>query len=256
MRFKLRRPVGNWLIDALHDSNYERLAPYLTPVSFSLGEVVYESGERLDSVYFPTTSHISLLYTMINGSTAEMGLIGNEGVVGTALYMGGEITRNRAMVQGSGRALKLSGAMMLEEFARGGEFQQLLLRYTMALITQISQTAVCNRLHSVEKRLCRWLLMTHDRVDSDELQMTQEWISNMLGVRREGVTLAAKGLQQRGLISCGRGNIKIVDRTGLETSVCECYEVVRDEHTRLRSMDIALTRTSNGSVRKYAEGVR
>lgn len=241
MRIKLERPVGNWLLDSLQDSNYERLADRLTPVSFSLGDVVYESGGRLDHVYFPTTCHISLLYTMINGATAEMGLIGNEGVVGTALYMGGETTRNRAVIQGSGKALKLSGSAMLEEFARGGEFQQLLLRYTLALITQISQTAVCNRLHSVEKRLCRWLLMTHDLVHSDELQMTQEFISNMLGVRREGVTHAAASLQQRGLISWGRGNIKVMDRPGLEKSVCECYGVVRDEHRRLRAVDLSLS---------------
>ena len=236
MKVKLERPLGNWLLDALPDPDYERLASSLKPGYFSLGEVIYESGGRMDYVYFPTTSHVSLLYTMINGSTAEMGLVGNEGVVGIALFMGGETTPNRAVVQGSGKALRLSVTAMQEEFARSGEFQHLLLRYTMALITQISQTAVCNRLHSVEKRLCRWLLMTHDRTNSDELQMTQEFISNMLGVRREGVTHAAGILQQRGLISYGRGNIKIVDRAGLEKHVCECYEVVNAEHNRLRSM--------------------
>lgn len=236
MKVKLIRPLGNWLLDALPDKDYERLANSLNPVSFSLGEVIYESGGRMENVYFPTTSHVSLLYTMINGSTAEMGLVGNEGVVGIALFMGGETTPNRAVIQGSGKGLRLSVTAMQEEFTRGGEFQQLLLRYTMALITQISQTAVCNRLHSVEKRLCRWLLMTHDRVNSDELQMTQEFISNMLGVRREGVTHAAGNLQQRGLISYGRGHINIVDRAGLEKHVCECYEVVKEEHNRLRSI--------------------
>jgi CRP-like cAMP-binding protein len=230
------RPVGNWLLDALPDADYERLLDDLKPVSFSLGDVIYESGGQIDHVYFPTTFHVSLLYTMTNGETAEMGLIGNEGVVGIALFMGGTTTPNRAVVQGAGRALKLPAKAMQLEFSRGGEFQCLLLRYTQALITQISQTAVCNRLHSVQQRLCRWLLMTHDRTHSDELQMTQEFISNMLGVRREGVTHAAGGLQQLGLISYVRGHIKIVDRVGLETHTCECYAVVKAEHSRLRLM--------------------
>ena len=187
-------------------------------------------------VYFPTTSHISLLYTMIDGSTAEMGLVGKEGVVGIALFMGGETTPNRAMVQGGGEAFRMKSKAMLDEFKRGGEFQHLLLRYTQALITQISQTAVCNRLHSVEQRLCRWLLMTHDLAQSDELQMTHEFISNMLGVRREGVTHAAHGLQQHGLISYVRGHIQILNRKGLETSSCECYAVVKEEHDRLLTL--------------------
>lgn len=238
MTVKSQRPLGNWLLDALPDAAYERLALNLKPVSFSLGQVIYESGGKIDNVYFPTTSHVSLLYTMLNGSTAEMGLVGNEGVLGVALFMGGETTHNRAVIQGSGEALKLKAKAAQEEFARGGEFQHLLLRYTMSLITQISQTAVCNRLHSVEKRLCRWLLMTHDRTHSDELQMTQEFISHMLGVRREGVTHAAGSLQQRGLISYVRGHIKIVDRPRLEQYVCECYEVVNDEHARLHSLAV------------------
>jgi CRP-like cAMP-binding protein len=187
----------------------------------------------MDHVYFPTTSHVSLLYTTINGATAEMGLVGNEGVVGIALFMGGDTTPNRAVIQGSGNGLKLQAKAMYLEFARGGEFQQLLLRYTQALITQISQTAVCNRLHSVEQRLCRWLLMTHDRTHSDELQMTQEFISNMLGVRREGVTRAARDLQQHGLITYVRGHINILDRQALESFACECYAVVKAEHDRL-----------------------
>jgi CRP-like cAMP-binding protein len=184
-------------------------------------------------VYFPTTSHISLLYTMIDGSTAEMGLVGQEGVVGIALFMGGETTPNRAMVQGGGAAYRMQAKAMLDEFRRGGEFQHLLLRYTQALITQISQTAVCNRLHSVEQRLCRWLLMTHDLAQTDELQMTHEFISNMLGVRREGVTVAAQRLQEMGTISYVRGHIHILDREKLLAHVCECYRVVKDEHARL-----------------------
>jgi CRP-like cAMP-binding protein len=233
MTSKPKRPVGNWLLDALPDADYERLLDDLKPVSFVLGDVIYESGAAIDHVYFPTTFHVSLLYTMINGITAEMGLVGNEGVVGIALFMGGATTPNRAVVQGAGKALKLGAKSMQLEFSRGGEFQSLLLRYTQALITQISQTAVCNRLHTVQQRLCRWLLMTHDRTHSDELQMTQEFISNMLGVRREGVTLAAGALQQLGLISYVRGHIKIVDRPGLESHTCECYAVVKAEHSRL-----------------------
>jgi len=233
MSLRLSRPVGNWLLDALPDEDYGRLLDDLQPVSFPLGEVIYEQGGQMDHAYFPTTFHASLLYTMINGATAEMGLVGNEGVLGVALFMGGDTTPNRAVVQGAGQALKLPATTMQLEFSRGGEFQHLLLRYTQGLLTQISQTAVCNRLHSVEQRLCRWLLMTHDRTDSDELQMTHEFISNMLGVRREGVTHAAQVLQQHGLISYARAHIKILDRLKLERHVCECYRVVRDEHRRL-----------------------
>jgi CRP-like cAMP-binding protein len=230
------RPVGNWLLDSLSSEGYERLAENLEPVSFSLEEVIYESGAQMENVFFPTTSQISLLYTMIDGATAEMGLVGNEGVVGISVFMGGDTTPNQAVVQGAGDAFKLQAKAMREEFSRGSEFQQLLLRYTQALITQISQTAVCNRLHTVEQRLCRWLLMTRDRTQSDDLQMTQEFISNMLGVRREGVTHAAHGLQQQGLISYVRGHIHILDRKGLEASSCECYAVVKGEHDRLRTL--------------------
>jgi CRP-like cAMP-binding protein len=224
---------GNHLLAALPKEASERLVPHLEPITFSLGEVVYESGGQMRYVYFPTTSHISLLYTMIDGSTAEMGLVGKEGVVGIALFMGGETTPNRAMVQGGGEAFRMKSKAMLDEFKRGGEFQHLLLRYTQALITQISQTAVCNRLHSVEQRLCRWLLMTHDLAQSDELQMTHEFISNMLGVRREGVTMAARRLQEMKMISYVRGHISILDRPQLLAHVCECYQVVKDEHSRL-----------------------
>jgi CRP-like cAMP-binding protein len=228
-----KETLGNHLLAALPPDAYERLRPHLEPISFSLGEVVYESGGHMRYVYFPTTSHISLLYTMIDGSTAEMGLVGQEGVVGIALFMGGETTPNRAMVQGGGAAYRMKASAMLDEFKRGGEFQHLLLRYTQALITQISQTAVCNRLHSVEQRLCRWLLMTHDLAQTDELEMTHEFISNMLGVRREGVTVAAQRLQEKGMISYVRGHIQILDREQLLTHVCECYQVVKAEHARL-----------------------
>lgn len=224
---------GNHLLAALPAESFDRLRVYLEPISFALGDVVYESGAHMEYVYFPTTSHISLLYTMLDGSTAEMGLVGQEGVVGIALFMGGETTPNRAMVQGGGLAFRMKARAMLDEFQRGGEFQNLLLRYTQALITQISQTAVCNRLHSVEQRLCRWLLMTHDLAQSDELQMTHEFISNMLGVRREGVTMAARRLQEMGMISYVRGHIQILDRKQLLAHVCECYKVVKDEHSRL-----------------------
>ena len=224
---------GNHLLAALPSQAYDRLSPHLEKITFGLGEVVYESGAHMQYVYFPTTSHISLLYTMIDGSTAEMGLVGKEGVVGIALFMGGETAPNRAMVQGGGVAFRMKSKAMLDEFKRGGEFQQLLLRYTQALITQISQTAVCNRLHSVEQRLCRWLLMTHDLAQSDELQMTHEFISNILGVRREGVTMAARRLRDMKMISYVRGHITIVSRKQLLAHVCECYQVVKDEHSRL-----------------------
>src|SRR5882724_4766710 len=201
----------NRLLAALPVAEYERITSNLRHVSFALGEVVYEFGGHLDYVYFPTTSIVSLLYTMENGSSAEMGLTGNDGVVGIALFMGGGTMPNRAVVQSAGEAIRMRAKTLQEEFALGGNLQYLLLRYTQALITQISQTAVCNRLHSVEQQLCRWLLMTHDRTHSDELQMTQEFISNMLGVRREGVTHAAHNLQNQRLISYVRGRIKILD---------------------------------------------
>ena len=223
----------NRLLAALPREEYERLAPQLQEVSFSLGEVVYEFGGHLDYVYFPTDSIVSLLYTMENGTSAEMGLTGNDGVVGIALFMGGGTMPNRAVVQSAGGAVRMTAKLLQDEFARGGRFQQLLLRYTQALITQISQTAVCNRLHSVEQQLCRWLLLSHDRIKSDELVMTQELIADMLGVRREGVTVAAGRLQDVGAISYVRGHITIVDRDKLEDTVCECYGVVKDEFQRL-----------------------
>ncbi len=223
----------NRLLASLPWQEYARLLPRLQQVSFSLGEVVYEFGGHLDYVYFPTTSIVSLLYTMENGSSAEMGLTGNDGVVGIALFMGGGTMPNRAVVQSAGGALRMKAKVLQDEFALGGKFQHLLLRYTQALITQISQTAVCNRLHSVEQQLCRWLLLSHDRVKADELIMTQELIADMLGVRREGVTVAAGHLQDAGAISYVRGHIKILDRQKLEASVCECYRVVKGEFDRL-----------------------
>ena len=230
---RLTEPVENRLLAALPRDEYERLLPNFQQVSFSLGEVVYEFGGRLDYVLFPTTSIVSLLYTMVNGATAEMGLTGNDGVVGIALFMGGNTMPNRAVVQSAGDAIRLKARVLKDEFAVGGKFQYLLLRYTQALITQISQTAVCNRLHSVEQQLCRWLLLSHDRVKADELIMTQELIADMLGVRREGVTVAAGHLQDIGAISYVRGRIRIMDRPKLEATVCECYRVVKDEFDRL-----------------------
>lgn len=230
-------PVENRLLAALPHDEYERLRPKLQQVTFSLGEVVYEFGGHLDYVYFPTTSIVSLLYTMENGTSAEMGLTGNDGVVGIALFMGGGTMPNRAVVQSAGKAIRMKAKLLQDEFARGGKFQQSLLRYTQALITQISQTAVCNRLHSVEQQLCRWLLLSHDRVKADELIMTQELIADMLGVRREGVTVAAGRLQDSGAIRYIRGHIKILDRRKLEETVCECYRVVKDEFDRLLGKD-------------------
>jgi CRP-like cAMP-binding protein len=226
-------PNENRLLAALPHNEYARLLPQLQEVSFGLGEVVYEFGGQLDYVYFPTNSIVSLLYTMENGTSAEMGLTGNDGVVGIALFMGGGTMPNRAVVQSAGEAIRMKAQVLQDEFARGGKFQQLLLRYTQALITQISQTAVCNRLHSVEQQLCRWLLLSHDRIKTDELIMTQELIADMLGVRREGVTVAAGRLQDSGAISYVRGRIQILDRQKLEDTVCECYLVVKNEFDRL-----------------------
>lgn len=227
------QPNVNRLLAALPAEDYERLLPNLKPVTFSLGEVIYESQGRMEYVYFPTTSHVSLLYTMIDGSTAEVGLVGNEGLVGIALFMGGDTTPNRAIVQGAGDAFRMQAKAMQDEFKRGSAFQLSLLRYTQALIIQISQTAVCNRLHTTEQRLCRWMLMTHDRTHRDELQMTHEFISNMLGIQREAVSIAAHRLQDKGVISYARGRIQILDRKELENCACECYQVVKDEHDRL-----------------------
>ena len=198
-----------------------------------LGRVLYESGDKMQHVYFPTTSIVSLLYVMENGASAEIAIVGNEGVVGVSLFMGGETTPSRALVQSAGQAFRVPSKVLKEEFRRGGALQHVLLRYTQALITQMSQTAVCNRHHSVKQQFCRWLLMSLDRLATNELTMTQKLIANMLGVRREGVTEPAGKLQKLGLIDYQRGRITVLDRAGVEKQACECYEVVKNEFKRL-----------------------
>ena len=225
--------LTNHLLAALPADEFSLLQPGLQRISLSLGEVIYESGEQLKCVYFPTTAIISLLYIMENGSTAEIGMTGNDGLVGVALFMGGLTTPNRAVVQSAGDAFRLASQPLQSTFSMGGVFQSILLRYTQYLMTQISQTAVCNRLHSVEQQLCRWLLINHDLLQSNKLVMTQELIANMLGVRREGVSIAAGNLQRTGLIKYSRGTITMLDREALESEVCECYRVVKDEYDRL-----------------------
>jgi CRP-like cAMP-binding protein len=225
--------LENHLLRSLAEEECARLCPGMQFISLALGDVLHESGGFLDYVYFPTTCVVSCLYTMQDGSTAEMALAGNDGVIGTALFLGGGTAPHRAVVQIGGYAIRIPAKSLKVEFARGGLLQHILLRYTQALIIQISQTAVCNRLHSVEKRLCRWLLLCHDRVSGSEIRMTQEYIANMLGGRRESVTVAAGHLQDMGLIHYSRGHITILDRKGLEMMVCECYRTVEDEHDRL-----------------------
>jgi CRP-like cAMP-binding protein len=228
------RPLGtNRILAALPKEELTRLMPELERRDLALGDQVYDSGGHLDYVCFPTSCIVSLIYTMENGTAAEMGLVGNDGMVGVALFMGGDTMPNRAVVQLGGSAIRMKAKTLQNEFRRGGSLQRLLLRYTQALVTQISQTAVCNRLHSVEERLSRWLLLCHDRAGSDELPMTQEFISNMLGGRRQSVTVAAGRLQDAGLIQYSRGNIRIMDRAALERRVCECYQVVQAEFDRL-----------------------
>lgn len=233
-------PRQNHLLAVLPEAEYERLFPHLELVSLRLGEAVYESGDQLDHVYFPTTAIVSLLYVMQDGASAEIAVVGNDGIVGIALFMGGETMPNRAVVQSAGHGYRLKSQLLKKEFSRAGELQHLLLRYTQALLTQMAQTAVCNRHHSVDQQLCRWLLLSLDRLPSEELSMTQELIANMLGVRREGVTEAAGQLQRAGLIHYRRGHITVLDRAGLEARVCECYEVVRTEFHRLLPEIIAV----------------
>ena len=225
--------LPNHLLAALPEAERERLSAHLEPVQLQLGEVIYESGGELRNVYFSTTAIVSLLYLMENGASAEIAVVGNDGIVGVALFMGGESMPNRAVVQSAGHAYRLDGQILKAEFRRGGALQRLLLRYTQALLTQMAQTAVCNRHHSVDQQLCRWLLLSLDRLPTLELAMTQELIANMLGVRREGVTEAAGKLQKAGLIRYSRGHITVLDRLGLEQQACECYEVVRKETDRL-----------------------
>jgi len=226
-------PHQNHLLDALPAGDYERLAPYLELVPMRLGDVLYESGVQLRYVYFPTTAILSLLYVMEDGASAEIAIVGNEGILGISLFMGGETTPSRAVVQSAGHAFRLKADLLKTEFGRFGPTMHLLLRYTQALITQMAQTAVCNRHHSVDQQLCRWLLLSLDRLQTSELSMTQELIANMLGVRREGVTEAAGKLQDAGLISYRRGRITVLDRPGLEARSCECYQVVKTEFDRL-----------------------
>lgn len=226
-------PKQNHLLDALLKAEFDRLSPNLEPVNLPLGEVMYESGGLLQHVYFPTTSIISLLYVMKNGASAEIAVVGNEGILGISLFMGGETTSSRAIVQSAGHAYRLEAQLLKDEFSQSGPVQRLLLRYTQALITQMSQTAVCNRHHSVEQQLCRWLLLSLDRLACDELTMTQELIANMLGVRREGVTEAAGKLQRDGIINYSRGRIAVLNRSKLEGRSCECYKVVKAEFDRL-----------------------
>lgn len=223
----------NSLLSALPIPIRDRWLPKLEPVEMRLGKVVYEPGATLGHVYFPTTAIVSLLYVLENGASAEIAVVGNEGIVGISLFMGGKSTPSRAVVQSAGQGLRLKAAFLEQEFDEAAPVQHLLLRYTQALITQMAQTAVCNRHHSLDQQLCRWLLLSLDRVQGNELVMTQALIANMLGVRREGVTECAAKLQQGGFIDYARGRIKVLDRSGLENRTCECYAVVRKEYDRL-----------------------
>lgn len=226
-------PRQNHLLDALPAIDHNRIAARLELVTLKLGDVLYEPGVPLRYVYFPATAIVSLLYVMEDGSSAEIAIVGNEGILGIALFMGGDTTPSRAVVQSAGHAYRLKAQLLKDEFARFGPFLRVLLRYTQALITQMAQTAVCNRHHTVDQQLCRWLLLSLDRLESNELTMTQELIANMLGVRREGVTEAAGKLQHAGLIHYRRGKIMVLDRPRLEARSCECYQVVKTEFDRL-----------------------
>jgi CRP-like cAMP-binding protein len=226
-------PQQNHLLSALSEEVRERLFPHLELLPMPLGKVLYESGDTLRHVYFPTDSIVSLLYVMESGASAEISVVGNEGLVGVSLFMGGESTPSRAVVQSEGTAYRLLGQRIKDEFNRHGELLVLMLRYTQALITQMAQTAVCNRHHSIDQQLCRWLLLSLDRLEGSHLTMTQELIANMLGVRREGVTEAAGKLQKMGVIEYKRGSINVLDRPRLEQLSCECYAVVKKETDRL-----------------------
>lgn len=226
-------PLSNQLLAALPAEEWQRWLPQLEPVDLKLGQVMYESGSEQRYVYFPTSAIVSLLYVTENGSSAEIAVVGFEGIVGIALFLGGETSPSRGVVQSAGRGFRLKAHVIKEEFNRSLPVMHLMLRYAQALIAQISQTAVCNRHHSVQQQLCRWLLMSLDRLPGTHLRMTQELISNMLGVRREGVTENANKLQQAGLIRYSRGHIEVLDRPGLEKIVCECYSVVKKEYDRL-----------------------
>jgi len=227
------RPLRNRLLEALPDAERAQLDANLEIVDLPLGAVVYESGATMSHVYFPIDCIVSLLYVLEDGDSAEIAVVGNEGMVGISLFMGGNSTPSRAVVQSGGTGYRMKARQLQHEFSRSGPMQHLLLRYTQALITQMAQTAVCNRHHSVDQQLCRWLLLSLDRLDSNTLTMTQELIADMLGVRRAGVTSAARKLQDEGVIEYTRGRIVVVDRDKLETLCCECYEVVRKEFARL-----------------------
>lgn len=226
-------PFCNKLLAALPDEVQQRLFPYLEPVTLCLGEVLYEPGDAIRTVYFPTDSIVSLLHVTETGASAEIAVVGNEGLIGVAVFMGGESSPGRAVVQSAGRALRLAGERLKDEFGRHGVMLHLMLRYTQALIAQMAQTAVCNRHHSIDQQLCRWLLLSLDRLADNKLSMTQELIANMLGVRREGVTTAAAKLQRLGVIEYSRGLITVLDRRKLEILTCECYAVVKKETDRL-----------------------
>ena len=228
-------PNRNHLLAALPPAEFERLAPDLELVPMLLGEILYEPGGQLQHAYFPTTAIVSLHYVMESGASAETAGVGNEGVVGVSLFMGGETTPSSAVVQTAGHGYRLPGRVLKREFGRAGLMQRLMLRYTQALVTQLTQTAACNRHHSVAQQLCRWLLLTLDRIPSHELVMTQELVASMLGVRREGITEAAGMLQRAGVIRYRRGHIAVLERAGLETRACECYTVVKKELGRLLS---------------------
>jgi len=232
-------PTWNHLLGALPDAERDRWSPHLESVEMPLGTVLYEAGAALAHVYFPTTAIVSLLYTMEDGASAEIAIVGNEGLVGVSIFMGGQSTTSRAVVQSGGHGYRLRAGVLMDEFNRSAPVMHLLLRYTQALITQMSQTAVCNRHHSLDQQLCRWLLLSVDRLQEPELVMTQELIANMLGVRREGVTAAAVSLQRAGLINYKRGHITVIDRAGLERRTCECYGVVKKEYDRLLPVKIA-----------------
>jgi CRP-like cAMP-binding protein len=228
-----RQFSANHLLACLPVSDWQRWRPQLEPVEMELGDVLYESGTTLSHLYFPTSAIVSLLYVMQNGASAEIAVVGNEGVVGISLFMGGESTSSRAVVQSAGSGVRVLARFLKDEFRQAGPVMHLLLRYTQALITQMAQTAVCNRHHSLDQQLCRWLLLSLDRLEGDDLFMTQELIANMLGVRREGVTESALKLQKAGLIRYFRGHISVLDRAGLESRSCECYAVVNKEYARL-----------------------
>jgi CRP-like cAMP-binding protein len=232
-------PRDNQLLAALPALEFERWQPHLEPVALSLGQVLYESGDAMHYVYFPTTAIVSLLYVMEDGASAEIAVVGLEGMVGVSLFMGGESTPSRAVVQSAGQGFRLRAQVMKDEFNRAGPVLHLLLRYTQALITQMAQTAVCNRHHTLHQQLCRWLLLSLDRLRGNELVMTQDLIANMLGVRREGVTEGALRLQTAGIIRYARGRITVLDRAGLEQATCECYAVVKKEYDRLLPAQVA-----------------